>query len=219
MGQDLYIHSSAENPFYQAWKLFCAEIWKMLECHFWADAMLRQSRFRTFRASPAQKLQGLRVVCSKNFSRATFFVFWSTQMVNIYLSYLPVKQTWWKSAVCVCLLSDTRHFLPALYWAQWLGSTIMWISKQNRANCHDGRWIQRTDICIVLVNLILCCWAILCQCFLEKLSFEKLCSKEMHTFQTIFSKLQPIWKTEKILLLGWKRHWDFLHTITNSGIW
>ena len=28
------------------------------------------------RASTAQKPQGLRVVCSKNFSRATFFVFW-----------------------------------------------------------------------------------------------------------------------------------------------
>ena len=52
-------------------------------CHFWANVMLRQSRLRASRASPAQKSQGLRVVCSKNFSRATFFVFWSTQMVDI----------------------------------------------------------------------------------------------------------------------------------------
>ena len=155
---------------------------------------------------------------SKDFEamKAGKLAFWPESSPNlnscsIKISHLgtSLQWLWLLNLISVCLLSDTRHFLPALYWAQWLGSTIMWISKQNRANCHDGRWIQRTDICIVLVNLILCCWAILCQCFLEKLSFEKLCSKEMHTFQTIFSKLQPIWKTEKILLLGWKRHWDF----------
>ena len=32
-----------------------------------------------------------------NFSRAMFFVFMSTQVVNIYLSYLPVKQIWQKT--------------------------------------------------------------------------------------------------------------------------
>ena len=42
---------------------------------FWANVMLRQSHVQSSRASPAQKPQGLRVVCSKNFSRATFFVF------------------------------------------------------------------------------------------------------------------------------------------------
>ena len=47
----------------------------MSECHFWVDVMLKQSRVRASRASPAQKLQGLRVVCSKNFSMATFFCF------------------------------------------------------------------------------------------------------------------------------------------------
>ena len=49
----------------------------MQECHFWADVMLIQSRLRDSRASSssAQKQQGLRVVCSKNFSRATFFCF------------------------------------------------------------------------------------------------------------------------------------------------
>ena len=61
--------------------------------------MLRQSHVWTSRASPAQKSQGLRVVYSKNFSRATFFVFWGTHLVHIYLSYLPVKQIWRKSAV------------------------------------------------------------------------------------------------------------------------
>ena len=34
---------------------------------FWADVMLRQSRVRASRASPAQKSQGLRVVYSKFF--------------------------------------------------------------------------------------------------------------------------------------------------------
>ena len=47
----------------------------MLECHFWDVVMLRQSRLRDSRASPAQKSRGLRVVYSKNFSRATFFCF------------------------------------------------------------------------------------------------------------------------------------------------
>ena len=58
--QDLYIHSiSAEN--------FILQIFvKMLECHFWANIMLRQSS--------AQKSQGLRVLCSKDFSRAKYFV-------------------------------------------------------------------------------------------------------------------------------------------------
>ena len=47
----------------------------MSECHFWADVILRQSRLRASRDSPAQKLQGLRVVYRKNFSTATFFCF------------------------------------------------------------------------------------------------------------------------------------------------
>ena len=51
---------------------FFSEIWKMAECHFLANVMLRES---CLRASRRQKLQGLRVVCSKNFSRATFFCF------------------------------------------------------------------------------------------------------------------------------------------------
>ena len=54
MWQDLYIHSiSAENPLYEAWKHFSAEILKILECHFGADVMLRQSRLWASKASPA----------------------------------------------------------------------------------------------------------------------------------------------------------------------
>ena len=113
MWQDLYIHLiSAVNPFYQAWKLFSAEIWKMLECHFWTHVMLRQSRLRASRASPAQKLQDLRVLYSKNFSRATFFVFWVTYLVDIYLNKIPVKQIWWKSAVCTCAQSQKNDAIP-----------------------------------------------------------------------------------------------------------
>ena len=40
----------------------------MAECHFWANVMMRQSHVWASRASPAQKLQGLRVVYSKDFS-------------------------------------------------------------------------------------------------------------------------------------------------------
>ena len=72
---------------------------KNIFCHFLANVMVKQPRVRAYRASPGQKWPDLRVACSKNFSRATFFVFWSTQMVDICLSYLPVKQIWWKSAV------------------------------------------------------------------------------------------------------------------------
>ena len=79
MWQDLYIHSiSTEKFFCQVWKLFSADIWKMLECHFWANVMLRQSHFQASRISPAQKPQVLRVVCSKKISTATFFVFWNS---------------------------------------------------------------------------------------------------------------------------------------------
>jgi hypothetical protein len=50
---------------------------------------LRKSCLRAFR----KKWQGLRVVHSKNFSRATFFYFLAhSDGRYIYLSYLPVKQ-------------------------------------------------------------------------------------------------------------------------------
>ena len=54
--------------------------------------MLKQSHVWASRASSAQKLQGLRVVNSKHFSRATFFVFWGTHLVDRFLSYLPVNK-------------------------------------------------------------------------------------------------------------------------------
>ena len=36
---------------------------------------------------------------SKNFSRATFYFLWATPMVDMSLSYLPVKQIWRKRTV------------------------------------------------------------------------------------------------------------------------
>ena len=68
--------------------------------------MLIQPHIWPSRASPAQKLLDLRVTYSKNFSRATFFVFWRTHLVGIFLSYLPVKQIWRKSAVLASLASS-----------------------------------------------------------------------------------------------------------------
>ena len=35
-----------------------------------------------------------------NFSRAKFFVFWGTHLVDTFLNNMPVKQIWRKSAVC-----------------------------------------------------------------------------------------------------------------------
>ena len=85
----------------------------MTECHFWTNVMLRlQPHIWASRASPAQKSQGLRVVCSKNFSRATFFVFWGTHLVDRYLSYLPVKQICRKSAVWNCHARFQNGFDP-----------------------------------------------------------------------------------------------------------
>jgi hypothetical protein len=68
--------------------------------YFWANVMLSQSLYQASRASPAQKPQVLRVVCSKNFSMATFFVFVVTYLVDSFLSYLPVKRIWRNRAVC-----------------------------------------------------------------------------------------------------------------------
>ena len=45
----------------------------MAEYHIWADVMLRRSHVCASRASPAQKPQGLSVVCYKKISMATFF--------------------------------------------------------------------------------------------------------------------------------------------------
>ena len=78
---------------------FFLQKWKITECYFWANLMLRQPHVRASRASPAQKSQGLRVVYFKNFSMAIFFVFWGTHLVDRYLSYLPVKQICRKSSV------------------------------------------------------------------------------------------------------------------------
>ena len=80
--------NKCKKIFCQAWKLFSAEIWKLTEFHFWADIMLKQPRVRSSRASPAQKLQGFRVIYSKKCSRTTFFVFWGTHSVDRFLSYL-----------------------------------------------------------------------------------------------------------------------------------
>ena len=51
---------------------------KWLTVIFWANVMQRQSCVWASRSSSAQKSQGWRVVYSKNFSRATFFIFWVT---------------------------------------------------------------------------------------------------------------------------------------------
>ena len=69
------LYENVQELYYQARKLFSAEMWKMAECQFWANVMLRWSDVWASRASPAQKSQVLMVVYSKNFSRATFFVF------------------------------------------------------------------------------------------------------------------------------------------------
>ena len=117
MWQDLYIHSiGAGNPFYQAWTLFSSEIWKMLECHFWANVMLRQSCLWASRATPAQKSQSLRVVCSKNFSRATFFVFWVTWWIAIWV--ICPWNKFEEKAQCEIELPPTRWQYPLINYPE-----------------------------------------------------------------------------------------------------
>ena len=77
--------------------------------------MLRQFRVR----ASVQKSQGLRMVSSKKFSRDRFFVFWVTYLVDIYLSYLPVKQIWWQSAVWI---RATKSFLIHIYQFDYQGN-------------------------------------------------------------------------------------------------
>ena len=123
MWQDLYIHSiSAGNPFYQVWKLLSAEIWKTFECHFSANVMLRQSRLLASRASPAQKLQGLRVVCSKNFSRATFF-FSLGHIVGRYILELFARETNLMKKRSVRVGTKFSYTLKCEFVADW----FMWI--------------------------------------------------------------------------------------------
>ena len=106
----LYIHSlSAENLSYQDRKCFFCRNLKNVRISF-CNVILRQPRVQASGSSLAQKWQGLRLVYSKNFSRATFFVFWVTQLVDRYLSYLPLKQIWRKSAVW----EVTRWSLPSI---------------------------------------------------------------------------------------------------------
>ena len=118
------LYKNVQELFCQARKLFSVESRRMTECHFWTNVMLRQPHVRASRASPAQKSQGLRVDHSKNFSRAIFFVFWGTHLVNRCLSYFPVKQIFRISAVWWCflscstfrLISESKCYSKSINW-------------------------------------------------------------------------------------------------------
>ena len=69
------LYKKVQELFCQAEKLFSVEIWKMPECHFWADVMLGQPRVPASRASPAQKSTCLRVVYSKKLFKGYIFCF------------------------------------------------------------------------------------------------------------------------------------------------
>ena len=98
----LYSFNRCRKFLLSSQETFFCKIWKMFECQFWANVMLRQFRIWASRDSPAQKSQDLRAVCSKNFSRATFFVFWVTWLEDSYLNNLRRKQIWRKSPVWTC---------------------------------------------------------------------------------------------------------------------
>ena len=104
------LYKNVQELFCQARILFPVESWKMTECHFWTNVILRQPHVWASKVSPAQKSQGLRVVYSKNFSRATSVVFWGTQLVDRFLIYLPVKLIWRKIAVWKGVAFDPHDY-------------------------------------------------------------------------------------------------------------
>ena len=65
---------------------------KNVGCHFRANVMLRQSRIRASRASPAQKSRGLRVVLFQKLFQGYIFVFWGTYLVDVFLNNMLMKQ-------------------------------------------------------------------------------------------------------------------------------
>ena len=71
----MFVSNYNPQNYTKATKPFSAESCNMTECHFWTNLMLRQPHVRVSRVSPAQELQGLRVLYSKNFSRTNFFLF------------------------------------------------------------------------------------------------------------------------------------------------
>ena len=72
------LYKNVQEPFFPSLETFFCWNLKNVRMSIWANVMLRQSRLRASRASPVQKSRSLRVVHSKNFSRATFYVFWVT---------------------------------------------------------------------------------------------------------------------------------------------
>ena len=71
---------------------FLQKVEKWQNVIFGPMSFLDQFNVETCWASPAQKSLSLRVIYSKNLSRDIFFVFWWTDLVESFLSYLPVKQ-------------------------------------------------------------------------------------------------------------------------------
>ena len=96
------LRNNLQELFFQAGKLISAESWKMTECHFWTNVMLRQPHVRATRAFPTQK--GLRVVYAKIFPKATFFEVWEIHLFDRFLSYLPVKKLKKKRSVSTYII-------------------------------------------------------------------------------------------------------------------
>ena len=81
-----------EISFVKPGNFFLQKFEKCQNVIFGPMLMLRQSCVRASRASPAQKWQGLTVVLSKNFSRATFFCFLG-YLVGRYVFELNTHET------------------------------------------------------------------------------------------------------------------------------
>ena len=140
--------------------------------------MLRQPCIWASRASLAQKWPGLRVVFFQKISRATFFVFWATQLVNIFwviCPQVPMKQIRRKSAVCYCIRPKPSDFIiislrygraklhwrriqrcnlggPAQWWRLWMvsrGPSIYYVSIWTGwVGSQNGHFCWRSVLCI-----------------------------------------------------------------------
>ena len=75
---------------------------------------------------------GWRVVCSKKWSMATFFIFWFSYLVDSFLSYLLVKRIWRNKAVCtVAGPPDCLKF----WWGRSSMYKVFRLIKKNDGNC------------------------------------------------------------------------------------
>jgi hypothetical protein len=109
---------------------------------------------------------------SKNVSRATFFVYWSTQMVNWYLSYLPVSETILKKKHSVKqdwrnrgVMDFWRSVNPISTGGSLLCPTHYYLLRASRAIKNEGNYVLLSR---KPTNIFLSGWFVITSFFIHK---------------------------------------------------